>query len=71
MLSVFLGHRQTVDLDVLLCTGFNSEHADLFLCLILTQRPVNDQKIERSNMRCLVGNKFSPIPSNVSFHILA
>ena len=48
----FLG--QVVDLDLQLCTGFNSEHASavLFLCHIFTQRPLTDRKIERSNGRC-------------------
>ena len=32
----FLG--QIVDFDLLLCTGFDSEHADLFLCAIFTNR---------------------------------
>ena len=40
----FLG--QVVDLDLLLCTGFNSEHAVFSLCHIFTQRPMNDQKNE-------------------------
>ena len=40
--------RQVVDSDLLLCTGFDSEHAVLFLCHIFTQRPINDRKIERS-----------------------
>ena len=40
--------RQVVDSDLLLCTGFDSEHAVLILCHILTQRPMNDRKIERS-----------------------
>ena len=44
--------RQVVDLDLLLCTGFDSEHAVLFLCHIFTQRPMTDRKIERSNGRC-------------------
>ena len=44
----FLG--QVVDLDLLLCTGFDTEH--LFLCHILTQRPMTDWKIEQSNGRC-------------------
>ena len=35
------------------CTGFNSEYAVLFLCHILTQRPLNDRKIERSDGRGL------------------
>ena len=43
----FLG--QVIDLDLLFCTRFNMKHVDLFLCLILTQGPTNDQKIERSN----------------------
>ena len=46
----FLG--QVVDLDLLLCTGFDSEHAVLFLCHIFAQRPMNDRKIERSYGRC-------------------
>ena len=46
----FLG--QVVDLDLLLCTGFDSEHVVLFLCHIFTQRPMNDSKIERSDGRC-------------------
>ena len=45
----FLG--QVVDSDLLLCTGFDSEHAVLFLCHIFTQRPMNDRKIERSDGR--------------------
>ena len=46
----FLG--QVVNLDLLLCTGFDSEHAVLFLCHIFTQRPMTDRKIERSDGRC-------------------
>ena len=34
------------NLDLLLCTGLNLQCVDLFLCLSLTQRPTNDQKIE-------------------------
>ena len=30
-------------------TGINSEHTDLFLCFVFTQRPMNIQKIEQSN----------------------
>ena len=29
--------RQVVNLDLLLCAGFNSEHADLFLCLFFSE----------------------------------
>ena len=36
----FLG--QVVDLDLLLCTVFDSEHAVLFLCHIFIQRPMSD-----------------------------
>ena len=38
--------------DLLLCKGFDSEHAVLFLGHVLTQRPINDRKIERSYRRC-------------------
>ena len=38
-------------LDLLLCTGFDSEHAVSFLCHISTQRPMNDRKMERSDWR--------------------
>ena len=43
---------QVIDLDLLLCTGFNLEHVVLFLCHTFTQRPMSDQTIERSNGRC-------------------
>ena len=46
----FLG--QVIDLDLLLCTGFNNEHEDLFLCTIFTKRPINDGKIKQSNEHC-------------------
>ena len=45
----FLG--QVVDSDLQRCTGFDSEHADLFLCHIFTQRPTTYRKIERSDGR--------------------
>ena len=38
--------RQVIDLDLLLWTGFNLEHAVLFQCHIFTQIPMNDRKIE-------------------------
>ena len=53
---------QVVDTDLLLCTGFDSEHAVLFLCHIFAKRRMNDRKIERSDGRGLVGNNFSLIP---------
>ena len=37
--------RTVVDKDLLLCTGFNSEHAVLFLCHIFAHRRMNDRKI--------------------------
>ena len=57
----FLG--QVVDLDLLLCTGFDSEHVVLFLCHIFTQRPMNDRKIERSDGRGF-GRQQLPADSN-------
>ena len=39
---------QVVNLDLVLCTGFYSEYAVLFLCHISNQRPMKDQKIECS-----------------------
>ena len=59
--------RQVVDLDLLLCTGFDLEHAVLFLCHIFTQRPTNDCKIERSDGRGFGGNNFQPIPMDIPF----
>ena len=62
----FLG--QVVDLDLLLCTRFDSEQwgeSHIFI-----QRPMNDSKIERSGGRtaaALVSNNFSPIPRNFHF----
>ena len=46
----FLG--QVIYLDLLLCTGFETEHAVLFLCHIFTKRPMTDCNIERSYGRC-------------------
>ena len=40
----FLG--QVADLDLLLCTGFNLEHAVLFLHYMFIQRPMTHQKTE-------------------------
>ena len=57
----FLG--QVVDTDLLLCTGFDSEHVVLFLCHIFTQRPMNDRKIERSDGRGF-GRQQLPADSN-------
>ena len=53
--------RQVVDLDLLLCAGFDSEHEVLFLCHIFTQRPINDRKIEQSYGRCF-GRQQIPFP---------
>ena len=61
--------RQVVDLDLLLCTGFDLEPVVLFQCDIFTQRPGNDGKIERSNGRCFGWQQFSPIPQKISFHM--
>ena len=45
--------RQVINLGLLLCTGFDSEHAVLFVCLdIFTQRPMIDRKIEQSHGLC-------------------
>ena len=37
-----------VDVDLVLCTGCDSQHADLFPCHMFTQSPINDCKIELS-----------------------
>ena len=63
----FLG--QVVDLDLLLCTGFDSEHAVLFLCHIFTQRPMNDRKIERSDGSCLGWQQLLANSIEISFHM--
>ena len=49
---------QVVDSNLLLCAGFNSEHAVLFLCHNFTQGPMNDTKIEQSDGRCLGRRQF-------------
>ena len=46
----FLG--QVIELDLLLCTGFDLEHVVLFLCHIFTQRPMHDRKIVQSYECC-------------------
>ena len=63
----FLG--QVVDLDLLLCTGFDSEHAVLFLCHIFAQRRMNDRKIERSDGRCLGWQQLLADSIEISFHM--
>ena len=65
-LSFFL---KVVNLDLLICTEFDLEHVVLFQCTIFPQRPINDGKIEWSNDAALVGNKFPPVPSKISFHM--
>ena len=60
--------RQVVDLDLLLCTGFDSEHAVLFLCHIFAQRPMNDPKIERSYER---GFSRQQLPADSNGHSIS
>ena len=43
----FLG--QVVNLDLLLCTRYNSEHVALFLCHNFTQSLIKDWKIQKSD----------------------
>ena len=44
---------QVVNLDLLLLwTGVDLEHVDLFLCPKFTQRTTNDRKIEQRDGRC-------------------
>ena len=63
----FLG--QVVNLDLLFCTGFHSEHVVLFLCHIFTQRQMTDRKIERRDGRCF-GRQQDPANSTkFSFHM--
>ena len=38
----FLGQLTGINLDLLLCTWLDLKNEDLFLCLIFTQRPMND-----------------------------
>ena len=63
----FLG--QVVDLDLLLCTGFDSDYAVLFPCHISTQRPMNDRKIERSYGRGLGLQQLLADSIEISFHM--
>ena len=44
--------RTGCHLDLLLCTGFDSECVALFLCHIFTPRPMSDRKNECSDGRC-------------------
>ena len=64
----FLG--QVADLDLLLCTGFNSEHAYLFLCHIFLKDQWMIEKLSKTMKKALVDNNFSPIPSKNSFHMI-
>ena len=60
----FLG--QVVDSDLLLCTGFDLEHADLFLCHIFSQRPVTDRRLSKAMGAALVGSSSFHIKKNDS-----
>ena len=42
---LFIG--QVANLNLLLCTGFDLEHAVLFLCHIFAQRSMTDRKTEQ------------------------
>ena len=59
--------RQVVDLDLLLCTGFDSEPVVLFQCDIFTQRPTMIERLSKAMCAALVGNNFSPIPSKITW----
>ena len=50
--------RQVVDLDLLLCTGFDSEPVVLFQCDIFTQRPTMIERLSKSNVRCFGWQQF-------------
>ena len=63
----FLG--QVVDTDLLLCTGFDSEHVVLFLCHIFAQRRMNDRKIQRSDGRGLGQQRLLADSMEISFHM--
>ena len=63
----FLG--QVVDTDLLLCTGFESEYAVLFLCHFFAQRRMNDRKIERSDGRSLGWQQLLADSMEISFHM--
>ena len=52
LLAIRFWSFRHVYLDLLRCTGLDLENADLFLCHIFTQRPVNYRKIQRSCERC-------------------
>ena len=58
---------QVVDLDLLLCTGFDSEPAVLFLWHFFTQGSINDHKIERSNGRCFGQQQLLAYSIGISF----
>ena len=49
--AVFLG--QVVDSDLLLCTRFDSEDADLFLRIIFIQRPTNEPIFTAQNVQSI------------------
>ena len=64
----FLG--QVSDWDLLLCTGLDKEHVDLFLCPMFTQRPMRMiERLSQAMRSALVGNKFSPTPLKISFQM--
>ena len=63
----FLG--QVFDSYLVLCTGFDSEYAVLFVCHIFTQRSMADRKIERSDRRCFGRQQLLADSIEISFHM--
>ena len=57
--------RQVVNVDLLLCTGFDLEHENFFLCHISTKGPMYVERLSETIDEDLVGNNFSPIPSKI------
>ena len=64
----FLG--QIVNLDLLVCTGFDLEYADLFLCLcFFIQRPMYNWRIDKSYECCFGRYQVSAKPFKNFLHI--
>ena len=57
--------RQVVDFDLLLCTGFNLQHADLFLSMILLRDQWIIEILSEVRNTALVSKTFSQNPSKI------
>ena len=61
--------RQVVELDLLLCTEFDSEHAVCSYVIFLLRDQRLIERLSKAMGVALVANNFLPVPSKFSSHM--